>query len=125
MRHTIWQFETRNFCVQFNTRPDDCLDLSWDEDGSIARDLESGELCAFVAEVRILFRGTEVGTDYLGGCIYKAPEDFRDHLKVRQYERKLSEERGEPVHVGSYFSDMVREAIRTARGNIEALKAAA
>ena len=125
MKQTVYQFKTRNFCVQFNALPEDCLDLSWDKDGSIARDLDSGDLCAFVAQVRVLFRGIELGTDYLGGCIYKSPEDFRDHLGVRQYERKLSQERGEPVMVGSYFSGMVREAIKEARENIDALKAAA
>jgi hypothetical protein len=125
MKNTIWQFNTRNFCVQFNARPEEPRVLDWDEDGSIARDLESGEFCAFVAEVRVLFHGIEIGADYLGGCIYKTPEDFRDHLGVRQYELKLSEELGEPVAVGSYFSDMVREAIREARENMGRIKEAA
>lgn len=125
MRGTIYTFRTKNFTVQFNALPEDDLDLSWDEDGSTAEGLESGELCAFCAQVRVLFHGIELGADYLGGCIYKRPEDFRDHLGVRQYSRELSEKHGREITVGSYFPSMVREAIREARENMERIKEAA
>ena len=125
MKDIIYTFRTKNFAVQLSALPENDLDLSWDEDGSTAEGLESGELCAFCAEVLVLFHGIELGADYLGGCIYKRPEDFRDHLGVRQYGRELSEKHGREIAVGSYFPSMVRQAIREARENMEKIKEAA
>lgn len=100
---TIWTFKTDRFAVCFEVMPEDDLDLSWDDDGSVREGLESGHYVAFVARMAVYLDGREVAADYLGGCIYQNPEQFRDHIgcKAKGY--------------GSYFSDMVREAIRQAR----------
>lgn len=99
----LWQFKTRNFTVQWLVSPCYELDLSWDESGEAAENIESGFWEAFDSEMRVLFRGAEVGAAYLGQSIYKDVSDFRDHIGMNA--------RGH----GSYFSDMVREAVAEAR----------
>jgi hypothetical protein len=103
---TIWQFKTARFCIAFEALPEDDLDLSWDDDGSIREGLESGLYVAFVAKVAVYLDGQEISADYLGGCIYESAHDFRDHIG--------REAKGH----WSYFSNMVREAIREARRNL-------
>ena len=111
----IWSFDTANYRVEYCAAPDDDLDLSWDDDGSTAEGLESGKFCAFVARVQVLHRDTEavLGEDYLGGCIYESPGDFIDHRGCRADPSK---------NYGSYFSDMVREAVRQSREHIAKAK---
>lgn len=98
----IWEFKTAQFSVIFETLPEYDVDLSFDDDGSIREGLQEGLYVAFVAKVAVYYRGREVAADYLGGCIYESPEDFMDH-------------RGLAKGCGSYFSDMVRNAIAEAR----------
>jgi hypothetical protein len=159
------EFKTKNFRVVADAIEEDDLDLSWDETGETRKGLESGRFIAFVARVRVFFRGNEVGTDYLGNCIYKSFDDFMDHRecgrqnrethrregkfqiyrKNRPHEHCLSKSdklkpRGfatearakqwaeknakeeyqifETGKCGSYFHDMVREAISEARKNV-------
>lgn len=111
---TIREFETKNFKVIVDALPEDDLDLSWDDTGEIREGLESGRYIAFVARARVLFRGREVGTDYLGSCIYKSFEDFMDHRECgkqnAEYERK-----GERGRCGSCFHQMINEACAEAR----------
>lgn len=93
----IWEFRTRNFIVRVEALEEYDLDLSWDEDGSIAAGIDAGGFVAFCARASVSFRGTMIGADYLGGCIYRDYPDFIDRSR------------------GSYFSSMVREAIAAAR----------
>ena len=101
----VWQFNTANFRVEFNVAPDDDLDLSWDDDGSTREGLESGKYVAFVAEARVIHKptGAELGADYLGGCIYESALQFRQQ-------------------VGGYFTDMIHEAITSARREVSKLQ---
>lgn len=87
------------------------LDLSFDDDGSVRKDLESGKLCSFRVKTAIFFRGNEISADYLGGCIYARPSDFMDHRGIRNYVPPG----GKAGQCGSYFSDMIRTAISEAR----------
>lgn len=106
MYTTLWTFKTRNFTIELQATPCQDLDLFWDEAGETADKIESGVWKAFDARVVVLFRGAEVGADYLGQCIYEDPAEFRDHIGVRA------------KGYGSYFSDMVRQAIQDARNNM-------
>lgn len=77
----IRTFETINFIVRVDAEYDDDTDLSFDETGQTARDIESGDLIAFQVKVSVTHKptGAELGADYLGGCIYKSIEAFMDH----------------------------------------------
>lgn len=111
---TMREFKTKNFRVVAEALEDNDLDLSWDEDGSVAEGLDSGKYMAFCAHVVVYYKGREVGEDYLGGCIYKSLEDFIDHKECGKQNR-IYAERGEAGRCGSYFSDMIHEAIAEAR----------
>lgn len=109
MYEKIWEFKTARFTVSFEAGPEYDLDLSWDETGETREGLESGRYIAFVAKVAVYLDGLEIGQDYLGGCIYENAEQFRDHLGIRPASRKAG------ALMGSYFSNMVRQAIKEAR----------
>lgn len=112
----IWQFETKNFRVEYDVAPEQDLDLSWDETGEVAEKLQNGVYEAFVACVRVVFKptGCILSDQYLGGCIYKSPRDFIDHREAAAQTRALRV-KGERAVVGSYFADMVRGAVSEAR----------
>jgi hypothetical protein len=57
---------------------DQCFDDSLDENGvplfdlkEMARDIDSGNLDWFMLRVRVMVEGLEMGSHYLGGCLYK------------------------------------------------------
>lgn len=104
---TIYRFATRRFTLTVFASPDNDLDLSWDDDGSIREGLENGEFIAFEACVVLKLDGREVASDFLCGCIYRSPEDFRAE--------------------SGYFQHMIRTVCREARkalANVPRLRAA-
>jgi hypothetical protein len=119
---TIREFHTRNFKVIVDALPEDDLDLSFDETGEVARKLDNGTFIAFVARARVLFHGSIVGTDYLGGCIYESLDAFQDHRECGKQNRKW-ERQGKTGRCGSYFHDMIREACAEARKHVRDFKA--
>jgi hypothetical protein len=109
---TIWQFETKNFTVRMSCDYDqDTTDLSWDDTGEVAEKLASGEWACYTFHAEVIENSTvnTIGEDYLGGSIYANPEDFRDHVGLAIKSRE------DGRNYGSYFTDMIREAIREAR----------
>lgn len=106
---TIWSFNTKRFNVSLAYDYDEAVDLSWDDTGEVRAKLESGEWCAYVFRVSVMCDGREVGADYLHGSIYADPREFRDHvgLKIKS--------RADGCTYGSYFVDMMHEAIGEAR----------
>ena len=107
MKNYIYTFHTKNFRVAVTAIEDPDVDLSWDESGEVIEKLNSGELQTFAVCVSVSHEGKIVGEAYLGGCIYESPEAFRDNIGIRK----------QGPNVGSYFSDMIREACRDARRN--------
>jgi hypothetical protein len=91
---TIREFKTQNFHVKVDAIEETDLDLSWDDDGYTKRGLEDGSLIAFVARARVYFRGLEVSSDYLGGCIYKSLADFADHKECAKQNRDTLKREG-------------------------------
>lgn len=87
---TIREWKTENFHVIVDAVEEDDLDLSWDENGETLKGLQNGSLVAFCARARVLFRGLELASDYLGNCVYKSLEDFEDHRECAAYTRKLN-----------------------------------
>jgi len=112
----IWEFNTANFRVTVDCYHDDDVDLSFDDTGEIKEKLESGEFTAFWTEVKVMdSRGGVLGRDTLGGSIYADPREFRDHVGLAQRSR------ADGTNYGSYFLDMVREAISEARKTVLAM----
>jgi hypothetical protein len=86
----IRTFETANFRVSVDAEYDFDTDLSFDETGKTREQLESGELIAFQVAVTVTHKdsGMELGTDYLGGCIYKSIDAFQDHRECGRANRR-------------------------------------
>lgn len=108
MQDLVWSFETAHFRVECLFSPDDDADLSFDDTGETRANVAAGLWQVFSTEVRVVhvMTGAVLGQDHLGGSIYENPRDFiREHLG----------------HPGTYFADMVREAIREARKNYREL----
>ena len=103
---TMWIFKTKRFTIKWSIAPDDDCDLSFDGTGEVCAKLRAGEWFCFLSRVTVELDGRVIGEDYLGGSIYANPADFRDHIGMNA--------RGH----GSYFSDMVREAVREARKSL-------
>lgn len=110
----IRQFHTKNFTVAVDAYEDYETDLSFDEDGSVRKDLERGRLVAFFVEASVFYKGNKISSDSLGGCIYKSIEEFQDHRECGKQNREWSAQ-GKDARCGSYFKDMIHSAIREAR----------
>ena len=106
----MWRFETARFTVIWDVKPSDDVDISWDETGETAENLNSGLWTAFDSRMRVMLDGVEIAADYLGSSIYENPSEFRDHVGMNA--------KGH----GSYFSDMVRSAVSEARQALAAAK---
>lgn len=118
----IREFNTANFRVVVDAVEEQDLDLSFDETGELDTKLRNGYLVAFVARVRVFFHGDEIGSDYLGGCIYERLEDFEDHRECGKQNREYAA-KGEAGRCGSYFAGMISEAINQARQTFKGIKA--
>jgi hypothetical protein len=103
MNELIREIKTKDFTIRVTAEEEYTLDLSFDEDGSIEKLIEAGELGVFCAKAECFFKGVSISTDYLGQCIYKSVAEFQDHKGCR------------PAGHGSYFSDMVRTVVGEAR----------
>lgn len=110
------EFHTPNYIVRATAEEEYDLDLSFDEDGSVRDGIESGRFIVFCAHVEVIHRptGATLGEDYLGNCIYESFDDFMDHRACGRQNRKWAKQ-GKSGQCGSYFSDMIHEAIAEAR----------
>ena len=77
--------------------PKDCFDDSCFDLKEMYRDIESGRLDWFMLRVRVMAEGVELGSHYLGGCLY---EDAREVLKDGTAE------------------DCISQALQEAKGNV-------
>jgi hypothetical protein len=96
----VWKFETARFTVALEIEPEDmdpadCFQFQEDIDA-----VRNGEVEWFQARVAVYLDGVLVGWDSLGGCAYRSVAEFYD---------------GHIGQKGSYFTDMVRQAIADAR----------
>ena len=106
----IRTWKTARFTVNLDWAWEDFPDLSWDDDGSVIAQLESGELGNYTFRVLVTCDGREVGSDYLGNSIYADPEEFYlEHIGIAAKAREAG------CHFGCYFTDMMHGAIAEAR----------
>lgn len=119
---TLREFNTRNFHIVIDAVEDYDIDLSGMEDADeIIHSLERGTLVAFTVRAIAYCHGSEVASDYLGGCIYKTPREFMDHIECGAQNRKYAAA-GESGRCGSYFKDMVSNVCRDARAELRKLQ---
>ena len=102
---------------------DQCFDDSLDENGvplfdlkEMARDIDSGNLDWFMLRIRVMVDSLEMGSHYLGGCLYKdAREVLTDGTAEDCIGEALAEAKREVYKYKQKFaelSDMVdREGI--------------
>lgn len=95
-----------NYDIYFEALPEyECIKSMFSEPEDIEetqQKIESGEWVIFTAKVSALVNGVELGSDYLGACIYESEEAF------------YNEKRG-------YMDDMIVQAISEASQNIETI----
>jgi hypothetical protein len=73
---TIAEFERDGFTVIVDKTwedlsPRQCFDDECHDIAQICRDIDSGNLDWFMLRVRVMVEGLELGSHYLGGCLYK------------------------------------------------------
>jgi len=56
--------------------PRDCFDESCTDINEIIKDIDRGHLEWFMLRVRVLVEGLELGSAYLGGCLYEDPREI-------------------------------------------------
>jgi hypothetical protein len=62
------------------THPSDLFDETEEDMEKLLDDIDRGSLVWFIARVQACKHGIELGSDYLGGCLYKSYDDFlSDH----------------------------------------------
>ena len=108
----IWSFDTARFSVVLECEDERDPDTSWADDETLAN-LESGCWVNACFAVRVFMDGVEVASSYLGNSIYAEVADFRREHITYAVDVRAARERG--VSMGSYFPEMVREAIAEAR----------
>jgi hypothetical protein len=123
---TVWDFQTARFAVRLEIER--CRHYKYDGedgDGETQRGLDSGELVAFESMVVVELDGEEVTKEFLGGSVYSKSDyaDFwtahRDPDPLHRNSTAFRQEHGDHAVVGHYFPDMVRSAIREARGTLQ------
>ncbi len=118
---TMRTFKTKHFTVIADAIEEDSPDFSWDDTGETREKVESGEWLCFVARVRVLLHGREIGTDYLGNCIYESLDKFMDHKACGKQNREWAKQ-GKQGRCGSYFKDMIHSAIAEARTELRTIQ---
>lgn len=114
---TMWKFKTRNFTVIWDIEREP-FDPCYMDAALIAecrKNIRTGAWKCFASTISVVENstGAELGAAHLGNSIYANPAEFRDHIGMNA--------RGH----GSYFSQMVREAIAEARATFPAMRARA
>ena len=79
--------------------PRDCFDT--DDIDAIVKDIDRGHLEWFMLRVRVLVEGLELGSSYLGGCLYEDPNE---------------------VLTDGVAEDFIAEAMKEARPKVYGLK---
>ena len=77
---TIAEFERDGYDIIVDKtyedlNPRDCFDDCHDVD-EIIKDINRGHLEWFMLRVRVLVEGLELGSAYLGGCLYEDPKEI-------------------------------------------------
>jgi hypothetical protein len=77
---TLAEFERDGFTVIVDKtyediHPKDCFDDTQFDIAEMCHNIEHGNLDWFMLRVRVLVEGLELGSAYLGGCLYEDPRE--------------------------------------------------
>jgi hypothetical protein len=77
---TITEFEKDGYDIIVDRtyedlHPRDCFDDSVTDIKQLCEDIDSGKYEWFMLRVRVLVEGLELGSHYLGGCLYEDPSE--------------------------------------------------
>lgn len=142
--YNTFEFQTANFIVRYQATDEDSEDMISEMDSDLAKsvnaELQSGKSCCFYAEIFVILKETNevLGSSSLYGNIYENYEDFMDHygLGYTSIINKINNPKeGEDIHklkyalnkikendytpFGSYFKDLIKEAIVEAKSTDE------
>jgi hypothetical protein len=116
MAKKMWQFKTRNFTVRWLITPDvfDAQGLEPEQAAEWRKDIRAGRLKCFLSEIQVVCNATGIvlGEATLGNSLYDDPAKFRDHFGITA------------KGFGSYFLQMVKQAVKEARERFPAHQAA-
>jgi hypothetical protein len=110
----IRTLETAKFRVILDCTPETDPDFSFDDSGETQEKVNSGEWSCVEFRVRVIHKktGLVLGEDHCGNSIYANPADFaKEHI-------------GAAGRWGSYFRDLISDAIAEARDTLETLQTA-
>lgn len=115
MAKKMWQFKTRSFTVQWLIEPDapNMVGIPAAQAAAWKKDIRAGKLKCFLSIIRVTCNATGIalGEAYMGNSMYANPADFRDHFGVTA------------AGFGSYFKQMVKQAVADARERFPAHQA--
>lgn len=118
---TLWSFKTGRFKVTCDATPDEHPDLSWCDEDEL-QDIHDGVVQCLMFRVVVWLDGYAMGSDYLGGSLYRDPNDFvSDHWRSDALGRNTLAMKAAGVCIGHYFPGMVRTAIEEARQEVRRL----
>lgn len=126
----VWSFETAKLRVVLQVDRNRHYKYDGDdESGEVQDKLNSGEYVAFGSTVIVTLKATgkEIGFDYLGGSVYgmdNYAEFWTAHRDPDASNRNTLAMRAQNRAVGHYFPDMVKQALRNARREINSTVAA-
>ena len=113
--HTVKQIKQGKFDVILSYCNEDTpLDMLFDDTchdiQELARKIDSGLLDYFVARVQFFYSGVEVGSSYLGGCLYEdVNQAFEDGLDG-YLEDMIQEAEAEAIaYVGELISNLQKD----------------
>jgi len=115
MAKKMWQFKTRNLTVRWLIESStlDTQGLDAETAAEWRKNIRAGKWKCFNSDIQVVCNHTGVllGESSLGNSVYANPADFRDHFGITA------------KGFGSYFKQMVKEAVDQARERIPAHQA--
>ena len=109
---TLAEFERDGFKVIVDKSyedldPKDCFDDECFDLKEMYRDIDSGNLDWFMLRVRVMVEGMELGSHYLGGCLYKdAKEVLTDGTAEDCIDEALREAKGQVYRIKQKFCEL-------------------
>ena len=91
--------------------PRDCFDT--DDIDAIVKDIDRGHLEWFMLRVRVLVEGLELGSAYLGGCLYEDPNEvLTDGIAEDFIAEAMKEAKSQVYRLSKKFAELSEQVDR-------------